>query len=49
MAHALFGAPLPLDDCAGSAVAAMVELIEQFNHERKAADKASSTNRAHPR
>jgi hypothetical protein len=30
---ALFGAPLPLDDCTGSAVAAaleMVELIEQF-------------------
>jgi hypothetical protein len=41
---ALFGAPLPLDDCAGSAVAAaleMVELIEQFNHERKAVDKAA--------
>jgi class 3 adenylate cyclase len=39
---ALFGAPLPLDDCAGSAVAAgmeMVELIEQFNHERSAASK----------
>jgi CheY-like chemotaxis protein len=36
---ALFGAPLPLDDCAGSAVAAaleMVELIEQFNLERLA-------------
>jgi adenylate cyclase len=34
---ALFGAPLPLDDCAGSAVAAaleMLELIEQFNLER---------------
>ena len=32
---ALFGAPLPLDNCAGSAVAAgleMLELIEQFNH-----------------
>jgi adenylate cyclase len=41
---ALFGAPLPLNDCAGSAVAAaleMVELIEEFNHERKAADKAA--------
>jgi adenylate cyclase len=39
---ALFGAPLPLDDCAGSAVAAgleMVELIEQFNDERSAANK----------
>ena len=41
---ALFGAPLPLNDCAGSAVAAaleMVELIEKFNHERKAVDKAA--------
>jgi class 3 adenylate cyclase len=41
---ALFGAPLPLNDCAGSAVAAaleMVELIEEFNHERKAVDKAA--------
>ena len=40
---ALFGAPLPLDDCAGSSVAAsleMVALIEQFNLERKAAGKA---------
>jgi adenylate cyclase len=39
---ALFGAPLPLDDCAGSAVAAgleMLELIEQFNVERSAAKK----------
>src|SRR6516164_2426666 len=39
---ALFGAPLPLEDCAGSAVAAgmeMLELIEQFNHERSAASK----------
>jgi class 3 adenylate cyclase len=39
---ALFGAPLPLDDCAGSAVAAaleMVELIEQFNLERSATQK----------
>jgi adenylate cyclase len=39
---ALFGAPLPLDDCAGSAVAAaleMIELIEQFNQERSAAQK----------
>jgi adenylate cyclase len=41
---ALFGAPLPLDDCAGGAVAAaleMLELIEQFNHERSAVDKAA--------
>jgi adenylate cyclase len=41
---ALFGAPHPLDDCAGSAVAAameMVELIEQFNLERKGAGKAA--------
>jgi adenylate cyclase len=41
---ALFGAPLPLDDCASSAVAAaleMVELIEHFNHERKAVNKAA--------
>ena len=41
---ALFGAPLPLNDCAGSAVAAaleMVELIEEFNRERKAVDKAA--------
>ena len=40
---ALFGAPLPLDDCAGSAVAAgleMIELIQQFNIERSAAQKA---------
>jgi len=39
---ALFGAPLPLDDCAGSAVAAaleMIELIEQFNLERSAMQK----------
>lgn len=39
---ALFGAPLPLDDCAGSAVAAameMIDLIEQFNLERSAAQK----------
>jgi len=39
---ALFGAPLPLDDCAGSAVAAgleMLELIGQFNHERSAVNK----------
>ena len=39
---ALFGAPLPLDDCAGSAVAAgleMLELIEQFNQERSAVNK----------
>jgi adenylate cyclase len=40
---AVFGAPLPLDDCATSAVTAsleMVELIEQFNLDRTAADKA---------
>jgi adenylate cyclase len=40
---AVFGAPLPLDDCATSAVTAsleMVELIEQFNLERTAAGKA---------
>ena len=40
---AVFGAPLPLDDCAGSAVAAsleMVDLIEQFNLDRTAASKA---------
>jgi len=41
---ALFGAPLPLDDCAGNAVAAaleMIELIEQFNLERLAGQKAA--------
>jgi adenylate cyclase len=40
---ALFGAPRPLDDCAGSAVAAaleMIELIEVFNLERAAIGKA---------
>jgi class 3 adenylate cyclase len=40
---ALFGAPIPMDDCAGSAVAAsleMVALIEQLNLERTAAGKA---------
>src|SRR3954447_14686234 len=39
---ALFGAPLPLADYAGSAVGAaleMIELIEQFNLERNAAQK----------
>ncbi|HUU74137.1 MAG TPA: adenylate/guanylate cyclase domain-containing response regulator [Burkholderiales bacterium] len=39
---ALFGAPLPLDDCAGSAVAAaidMIELIEQFNLDRNETQK----------
>jgi class 3 adenylate cyclase len=39
---ALFGAPLPLDDCAGSSVGAaleMMELIEQFNRERGAMDR----------
>jgi class 3 adenylate cyclase len=41
---ALFGAPIPLDDCTGSAVAAgleMLELIEQFNVERSAVKKAA--------
>jgi adenylate cyclase len=41
---AVFGAPLPLDDCAGSAVAAgleMLDLIEQFNHERSAVSKSA--------
>jgi class 3 adenylate cyclase len=40
---ALFGAPRPLADCAGSAVAAaleMIELIEAFNLERAALSKA---------
>jgi class 3 adenylate cyclase len=40
---AVFGAPLRLDDCAASAVAAsleMVDLIEQFNLDRTAASKA---------
>ena len=39
---AVFGAPTPLEDCATSAVAAsleMVEMIEQFNIDRAAADK----------
>ncbi|UCD68911.1 MAG: response regulator [Betaproteobacteria bacterium] len=39
---ALFGAPLPLDDCAGNAVAAaleMIELIDQFNQGRSAMQK----------
>jgi adenylate cyclase len=41
---AVFGAPLPLNDCAGSAVAAgleMLDLIEQFNHERSAMSKSA--------
>ena len=41
---ALFGAPLPLDNCEGSAVAAaleMIDMIEQFNHERISAQKAA--------
>ena len=41
---AVFGAPLPLADCAGSAVAAGIEMIarlEQFNLERYAAQKAA--------
>ena len=41
---ALFGAPLPLTDCAASAIAAsleMVALIEQFNLERTAVGKAA--------
>jgi adenylate cyclase len=40
---ALFGAPLPLDDCARSAVAGaleMIELVEQFNVERISVGKA---------
>ena len=40
---AVFGAPLPLDDCAASAVAAsleMVDLIEQLNLDRTATSKA---------
>ncbi len=39
---AIFGAPLPLDDSAGSAVRAareMIELVELFNHERESANK----------
>ena len=39
---AVFGAPLPLEDCAASAVTAsleMVDMIEQFNLDRTAADK----------
>lgn len=39
---AVFGAPSPLDDCAASAVAAsleMVDLIEQFNVDRGVTDK----------
>jgi class 3 adenylate cyclase len=41
---ALFGAPLPIDDCARSAVAAaleMIELIQQFNVERSLAKKSA--------
>jgi adenylate cyclase len=41
---AVFGAPLPLDDCAGSAVAAgleMIDLVEQFNHERSTVHKSA--------
>jgi class 3 adenylate cyclase len=41
---AVFGAPLPLEDCAGRAVAAgleMLELIEQFNLERSAMNKSA--------
>jgi len=41
---AVFGAPVPLDDCATSAASAsleMIELIEHFNRERKAADKVT--------
>lgn len=40
---AVFGAPLPLEDCAASAVTAsleMINLIEQFNVDRIAEDKA---------
>lgn len=39
---AVFGAPLPLEDCAASAVTAsldMVDMIEQFNIDRTAASK----------
>lgn len=39
---AVFGAPAPLEDCAASAVAAsleMIELVEQFNIERTAMEK----------
>src|SRR5262249_2253606 len=42
--EAVSAAAPPLNDCAGSAVAAaleMVELLEEFNHERKAVDKAA--------
>lgn len=41
---ALFGAPLPLQDCAASAVVAaleMIQLIEQFNQERAAMGKGA--------
>jgi class 3 adenylate cyclase len=41
---ALFGAPLPLQDCAGGAVVAaleMIQLIEQFNQERAALGKVA--------
>jgi adenylate cyclase len=41
---AMFGAPLPLPNCEASAVAAaleMIELIEQFNIDRNAAQKAA--------
>jgi adenylate cyclase len=39
---ALFGAPLPLENCAASAVAASLEmlaLLADFNHEREATSK----------
>ena len=41
---AIFGAPLPLPDSAGSAVAAareMIEMIDLFNHDRQAAGKSA--------
>jgi len=40
---AIFGAPLPLPDCAASAVAAareMIEMVDLLNHDREAAGKA---------
>ncbi|MFT7530767.1 MAG: adenylate cyclase [Gammaproteobacteria bacterium] len=40
---AVFGAPFPLDDCAASAVAAsleMIEMIEQFNLDRSTTNKS---------
>ena len=45
---AMFGAPLPLDDCAGSAVRAaleMIELIEQFNRRAQRGKEAGDPDR----